>query len=276
MTAGELMALDELIRGMGEAGLRMAQIEAAEGAAGNISVCTGWGLDPGERFPLVESISLPVTAPALAALVGYTLVVTGSGRRMREIASDPAGNLGCVVVDPGGETGRLYTAEGRKFTRLTSELNTHLAVHGERVERTGTKFTALVHAQPPHLTYLSQIPRYREETYFNRRVLRWEPELILQMPEGIGVARFCVPGSEEMVAENLAALREHPVVVWSKHGVMARSDGSIEHACDLIEYAEAGARYECMNLSNGEQGEGLTAEEIRAICEAYGVRQGWF
>jgi rhamnulose-1-phosphate aldolase len=54
---------------------------------------------------------------------------------------------------------------------------------------------------------------------------------------------------------------------------MARSELSVKRAADRIEYAETGARYEYMNLTNHEMGEGLSAEEIRAICSAFNISQ---
>ena len=74
----------------------------------------------------------------------------------------------------------------------------------------------------------------------------------------------------------VAALRTHRIILWAKHGVMARSDTSVKRASDRIEYAETAARYECMNLSRGEPASGLTDEEIRAICKAFGIRQELF
>jgi rhamnulose-1-phosphate aldolase len=58
--------------------------------------------------------------------------------------------------------------------------------------------------------------------------------------------------------------------------MMARSDQSVKRAADRVEYAETGARYEYMNLANGEQGEGLTPENIRAICQAFSIQQSIF
>ena len=52
---------------------------------------------------------------------------------------------------------------------------------------------------------------------------------------------------------------------------MARSDISVTRAVDRIEYAEAGARYEYMDLVAGGRGEGLTGDERRAIVEAFGI-----
>ena len=265
--------LDELLTLIGEAGHRLSEIEASEGAAGNISVCIGWPIDVRRRFPLVETIELPEAVPELA---GSTFVVTGSGRRLREVIDDPAANLGCVVVDEGGQTGRLYTSTRRLFGRLTSEFNSHLAVHHDQVAYSGTNFHAVVHAQPQHLTYLSHIPRYQYESYLNRHLLRWQPELIVQLPEGIGHVPFLVPGSAELMAATVESLRHHRIVVWGKHGVMARSDISAKRAADRIEYAETAARYECLNLANQEQGEGLSADDIRAIAKSWNIEQNIF
>ncbi len=171
--------LDELMTLIGEAGERLSEIEASEGAAGNISVYMGWPMDPRRRFPNVETIELPVPLPELA---GGSFLVSGSGRRLREIIHDPAANLGFVTVDDGGQTARLYSSPRRLFARLTSEFNSHLAVHADQVKLTGTNFHAIIHAQPPHLTYLSHVARYRDERYLNRHLLRWQPEMIVNLP----------------------------------------------------------------------------------------------
>ncbi len=265
--------LDELMVLIGEAGLRMSEIEATEGAAGNISVYIGWQIEPRRRFPLSETIVLPEPVPELAH---KALLVTGSGRRLREIMQDTAANLGFVVINDDGRTAQLYTSPRRLFARLTSEFNSHLAIHRDRVAETGTNFQTVIHAQPPHLTYLSHVPEYRDELYLNRHILRWQPESIVNLPEGIGHIPFQVPGSPELMAVTVKALREHRLIIWGKHGVVARSDTSVKRASDFIEYAETGARYEFMNLTNQERGEGLTVEEIRAICQAYNVQQSIF
>ncbi len=260
--------LDELLTTIGEAGLRVSSIDASEGAAGNISLFIGWPLEVRRRFPLAEPLDLPHPVPALA---GGLIIVTGSGRRLRDIRSDPSANLGAVIIHDDGRTAHLCTSPRRLFQRVTSEFNSHLAVHDDQVARTATNFHALIHAQPPHLTYLSHIPAYRDETYLNQRLLRWEPETIVNLPEGIGVLPYKLPGSHDLMEANVAGLRTHRVVVWSKHGVMARSDMSVTRAADRVEYAEAAAVYEYMDLVTGGQGEGLTTDELREIVRAFNV-----
>ncbi len=264
--------LGEILESMGEAGARINEIDASEAGAGNISVFLGWDAEVRRRFPLSEDIELPCAAPALA---GGTLLVTGSGRRLRQIEADPEANVGALKVADDGIHATLWSSPRRLFQRLTSELNSHLGVHDDHVGRRGLEFHAVVHAQPPHLTYLSHIPAYRDDETMNRRLLRWEPESIVALSQGIRVLPFLVPGSAEMMAANVAALRETDISLWSKHGVMSRSDLSVTRAVDRIEYAETGAKYEYMNLAAGGAGEGLLRDEVRAVADAFGIDSPW-
>ncbi len=265
--------LDELIGYVGEAGQRLAEIEASEGAAGNISVYVGWDVDPRELFPIAEEIALPTTA---VELVGRGFIVTGSGRRLREIHQNPGANLGYVRVEEGGRTGTLFTSKERLFATVTSEFNSHLAVHRDQIAQSKTNFHTLIHAQPLHLVYLSHIGRYQDMGYFSRHVLRWQPEGIVNLYEGIGFVPFMLPGSPELMFATVRMMRDHKLVVWAKHGIMARSDASVKKACDVIEYAETGARYEYLNLSNHGLADGLSAHEMRMICDSLGLEQKIF
>ena len=265
--------LDECLKMMGEAGRRLSEIGACEGAAGNISVCLRWPIEPRTRFPSVSEFELPQSVPELA---GATFLVSGSGRRLREIIDNPTSNVACIVVSAGGSKGKLYTSYDRFFQRVTSEFNSHLAVHYDQILASDTNFHAIVHAQPLNLTYLSHVARYQDEKYLNSHLLRWQPETIINLPEGIGFIPFHVPSSPELMKGNVQALRTHRIVVWAKHGVMTRSEDSVKHAADLVEYAETAAKYEFLNLSIGEIGDGLSATEVRAICQTFRIQQSIF
>jgi len=258
---------------MGEAGRRLSEIEATEGAAGNISVCLRWPIELRTRFPLVAEFALPQSVPELA---GATFLVSGSGRRLREIIDEPVASIGGIVVDEFGCTGKLYTSYQRRFERVTSEFNSHLAVHYDQIVASNTNFHAIIHAQPLHVTWLSHVPRYQDEEYLNSHLLRWQPETIINLPEGIGFVPFRIPSSPELMEATLDALRHHRIVIWAKHGVMARSDVSVKRAADRVEYAETAAKYEYLNLGAGEIGQGLSPDEIRAICKTFNVQQTIF
>jgi rhamnulose-1-phosphate aldolase len=138
------------------------------------------------------------------------------------------------------------------------------------------KLHAIIHAQPLHLTYLSHLVDYQDEEYLNRHLLRWQPETILNFPQGIGVLPFILIGSAQLTIETMLALRDHHMVIWSQHGVMARADNSIFHALDLIEYAETAAHYEYLNLTAGGRSEGLAPEKLREVAKSWNIRQNIF
>ena len=261
-------SLEEILDSMGRAGSILATISASEGSAGNISVCMAWPIEVRRRFPLAETVTLPSPVPTLA---GHTVIVTGSGRRLREIGADPEANLGALTIDEGGITATLHSSPRRLFARLTSELNSHLAVHADQIATSGSNFHAVIHAQPLRTTMLSHIPEYREGDTMTRRLFRWEPETIVHLPEGLCVLPFILPGSKALEEATLDGLRSHRIVVWSKHGVMARSDRSVTNAADLVEYVETAAVFEILNHSTGQHAEGLSDAELHTVVSAFSV-----
>jgi len=262
--------LTELFSQIGDVGKRLTKLGAAEGAAGNVSVCVRDDLDLPNSFSKAQVIDLPLPVPELE---GASVIVTGSGCRLREVVDAPTANLGIVVIKRDGKVGDLLAAPDCLFKRITSEFNSHLAIHHDQMKLRDVNVHAVLHAQPTYLTYLSHIPAYQDEKYFNQHLYRWEPETILSIPQGIGMLPFIVNGSDEQMTETALKMREHSVVMWARHGVVTRADESIFHALDLVEYAEAAAHYEYLNLSTGEKADGLSPDEIRAICKTWNVSQ---
>ena len=153
--------LDQIIFQMGQVGQRLADIGGAEGAAGNISVCLRTPLDVSLLFPQMQVMDLPVAVPELT---GMMLIVSGSGCRLREIADAPLANLACVIVEPGGRTGKMFTSPQRHFKRVTSEFNSHLGVHPDHMRSDDVVLHTVLHGQPVHITYLSHLKDYLDET----------------------------------------------------------------------------------------------------------------
>jgi rhamnulose-1-phosphate aldolase len=265
-----MIQLAELFSQIGTVGKRLSELGAAEGAAGNLSVCVRGDIEIPDAFSEIQVIDLPLP---VSKLEGASVFVTGSGCRLREIADAPTANLAFIVIEQGGIAGKMFTTQECDFKQITSEFNSHLAIHDEMMKNNGSQTQSIIHAQPTHLTYLSHIPAYQDEKYFNQQLYRWQPETILSIPQGIGMLPFIVNGSDEQMRETALKMRDHPLVIWARHGVVARADESILHALDLVEYAEAAAQYEYMNLSAGEKADGLSPEEIHAICKAWNVSQ---
>ncbi len=256
------LGLQTYLRQMGEVGTRLAELRACEGTAGNISIGLGWDVDPLPFFPSLRRFELPECFPELA---GKSIVISGSGCRLRDIATEPTGNLGFLKIRSGGDSADLYTDPSCHFTQLTSELLSHLVLHQRTFSDPSKRFNAVVHAQPMHLTYLTHMRRYQDGGRLCHAVLRWQSELTVIFPLGFGYVPYYVPNSDELMQATRAVNPAHSLLVWEKHGVISVSDQDIYKAYDLVEYVETGARYEYMNLLNNEAAEGLLDSDIEAI-----------
>jgi len=109
----------------------------------------------------------------------------------------------------------------------------------------------VLHAQPLRLVFLSHLPDVTTTLELTERLMRWEPETMVVAPDGVELAAFQVPGSPGQMAATVEALARSSAVVWAKHGIVTRSDVSATQAADLVEYIEAAATYEVMNLNLG-------------------------
>jgi rhamnulose-1-phosphate aldolase len=260
--------LTDLLTELGKVGRRLDQLHACEAGAGNMSIALHDTPDL-TRFPLAEDYALPQSVPALA---GWTVVVTGAGTRLRDVAEQPTACLAVLIIGDDGAHAVLRSAPERTYMRATSEFNSHLCVHADQVSRRpGLAMHTLIHAQPRYLVALSHIPSLVDTVALSRAITRWEPETLIQLPDGIGVMPFAVPGSDELMDGNVRLLRDHQIVVWCKHGIMVRSDAGPLSAVDKVEYAEAGAMYEYWNRTGGNQGEGLTHAQLRGVIDAFAV-----
>lgn len=271
MDTDQTYSLSEIKDDMGEVGLQMTRLDAAEGSAGNISVFVCDLQFDQEAFLRQGVLALPERVTALA---GGWVVLSGTGRRLRDLHLKPAATLCLLHIHPDGEQADLYA--GKPDVRPTSEYNSHLSIHNDQVGRQGLSYHAVVHAQPRYLTYLSHLPAYGDTRSLNRRLLRWEPETIVTFPEGIGLLPFEIPGSPELMAATLEGLHRYRAVVWQRHGIVTRSEASVQKAGDLVEYAETAAHFEYLNLQLGEPSEGLSDIQMCRICANYGIQQDFF
>lgn len=257
------------LEAMGQAGKRLDSLHAVEASAGNISICTKQNLNLAASFSNREDgVPLPVKAEALS---GYIVFVTGSGCRLRDVLDVPFETVSAFKIDESGENASWYYNSVKRFSKPTSEFNSHLAVHNDQVARRGVEYQALIHAQPPHLVFLSHIDELRNNANFNRAITRWEPETIVQLPGGIEVLDYMVPGSQELMENNVRGLQKRVMTLWSRHGIMVRSDKSPLDAVDKIEYVETGATYEILNRCMSGVSTGLSKNEISAVIDAFGV-----
>ncbi len=261
--------IDEWIHEIGKVGDLLHQMQAAEGGAGNISLflpaeTTGLRGFCLARFPRDREYRLPGDV----SLPHGTLLVTGSRRRLRDVLTQPDTALCAIQVESDG-TSYLHHSKNQVI-EPTSEIDSHIGIHA--VQLAGApKVSAVVHAQPPNLTYLTHVPEYRDQGRFNRQLYRWQPETIAMIPQGIRLLDFETPGTPHQGGLTQDAMVRHKIVIWAKHGVIARSTEGPMEALDLIEYAEAAATYERFDIQAGRPADGLSLDELKAITARFEI-----
>jgi rhamnulose-1-phosphate aldolase len=264
-----MRSVNEWIVDIGIAAARLCDLRALEGAAGNVSLFVPAdvaGLDAlledrwmsRREFTIAGGVSLPPGA----------LIISGTGRRLSDIVDAPDSVLCAIVITPDGQA-ILQRAE-RHAVEPTSEIDSHLGIHAAVLGNT-PDIHAVIHAQPPQITYLSHIPAYRDEPRLNRQLLRWQPETLAMLPEGLRMLPFETPGTVDQGRKTMEATRTHRLLIWAKHGVVARSRGGASSAADLIDYVEAAAGYEVTDLLAGRPADGLSLDELRSIAERFDV-----
>lgn len=269
LSGEDMPDIDGWIQEIGRTGELVHEMGAAQGGAGSISLflpseTTGLRGFSLARFPR----SGPYRLSGDNRLPHGTLLISGTRRRLRDIQGNPDSVLCAIQIEPDGSA---WLHRSKKHdVEPSSEIDSHANVHA--VQLSGApRISAVVHAQPPNLTYLTHIKDYRETGVLNRQLLRWQPETIAMIPNGIPVVPFETPGTARQGQLTRDAMVRHQIVLWAQHGVIARSRQGPVAAFDLIEYAEAAARYEFMDLQAGRVASGISFDEISAIAKRFNV-----
>ena len=238
----------------------------AERNAGNISInITGIDLGKIETLSSYPTKQLNFSLPALANNLFF---VTGTGKRMREVARNVWANCSIVVVH---EDGKTYSIVSEGETVIpTSELPTHLGVHEVMVKR-GGKDNVLVHTHPNEIGSLSLLPSIGNEKAMNEALWGMHPETYIVVPKGVGLIPYEVPGTDEIARLTVESLQSHDVIIWPKHGCLAIGSDLIE-TFDTIDTLNKSALLYLLCKSAGETPAGLQKPERDALKAAFNIQ----
>ena len=237
----------------------------AERNAGNISInITEITQGRVENIASYPTKQLNVALPALANNIFF---VTGTGKRMREVARDVWANSSIVVVHEDGKTYSIVS-EGECIIP-TSELPTHLGVHEVMVKR-GGKDKVLVHTHPNEIVAMSLLPSIANEKAINEALWGMHPETYIVVPKGVGFIPYEVPGTDEIADLTIKSLDAHNVVVWPKHGCLAIGSELIE-TFDVIDTLNKSAILYLLCKSAGENPQGLQQAERDVLKVAFKI-----
>ncbi len=222
----------------------------AEKNAGNFSVMVDLDIEisSDKHYPLQKKY------PELANKV---FIVTGKGKRMRNIARSPAEN---TVVFKINSKGDAYNILSVALVTPTSELPTHLAIHSMIAQR-GSNERAVIHSHVTELIALTHIKEYCNQEKLNNLLWQMHPETIMFIPKGVGFVPFELPGSTEIATSTIEVLKNHQIALWEKHGVFSIAN-NLNDCYDLIDIISKSAKVYFMCASTGTLPQGLGEEQL--------------
>ena len=138
----------------------------AERNAGNFSVnITSFFQDRElDRFALYPFFPLSKGYPDLSRTL---FLVSGTGTRMRDMATNPSENLRLVYISDTGSAYHIVTGSpDGEYVKPTSELATHLAVQQQFLQKKSDDKVVL-HAHVTELIALTQLPPFKTEEALN-------------------------------------------------------------------------------------------------------------
>ncbi len=240
----------------------------AERNAGNISVNIDDYIDKDFTVDLSQYayFSLEKSFPALG---GKVFFVTGTGKRMRDIARKPLKNALIIKLNDKGDG--YYIISHKKTVdnfAPTSELPTHLAIH-EKLILPGSKNRVVMHTHANELAALTQIKEFNNEKILNKILFGMHPEAMIYIPKGIGFVEYALPGTIDIALKTIDMIDKYDVVLWEKHGVFAVGEDVME-TFDMIDILAKSAKIYFMCKSAGFEPEGLSDDELEELIREYG------
>ena len=243
----------------------------AERNAGNLSVdITEHLTESGYKEAPGDSISLEFAYPVLA---NRYFLVTGTGRRFRDLAGDAASNTCILRMSENGKHYKIIWGGGSMPDfRPTSEFPTHLRLH-EHLRENDAPEKVVLHTHPPELIVLTHLPEYKEEAALNKALWSIHPEVKYNLPKGVGFVPYGLPGSEILAQATAKGFSKgQSVVLWEMHGCVARAIEPMV-AFDLIDIAAKAASMVLMCRSAGHVPTGLTDEQIDELVREFNLEE---
>jgi rhamnulose-1-phosphate aldolase len=236
----------------------------AERNAGNISINISEVVDAeSKKLPALSTYPLPRNLSALAGAIFY---VTGTGKRMRDVAKDPLRHGAIVRVSPDGNA---YDVIAESDIKPTSELPSHFSIHAS-FKKNGSKNKIVLHTHPTDLIALSHVPELKSSDAINALLWGMHPETFIVVPRGVGFVPYEVPGTLALADASLQLLTRHDIIIWEKHGVLAVGE-NLSDTFDLIDTLSKSAQIYAFAKASGFAPEGLSREQINGLIEPFGI-----
>ena len=240
----------------------------AEYNGGNISVNLTEHLTEEEKrlsaaAPAVELLE------AVPDLAGEVFFVTGTGKRMRDVAREPLHNGSLIRITPQGTHYEILSVPP---VRPTSELPSHLLMHAF-MKRSGRGGKVVLHTHPTELVALTHSRRFLDSALITRTLWAMIPECRIIVPRGIGIVPYEIPGTLDLARATIERLAHHDVVFWEKHGILATGNDVVD-CFDVIDTLVKSAQIYLCARQAGFEPEGMTRAQLDDLVPAFGIPAG--
>jgi rhamnulose-1-phosphate aldolase len=202
--------------------------------------------------------------PAFPALAGQVFYVTGTGQRMRDVATSPL-RFGSIIRILDDGTG--YECLAGSPHPPTSELPSHLAIH-HFLQKRGKNYKAVLHTHPTDLITLTHNRQFLSPNLLSRMLWAMIPETRVFVPKGVGIVPYTLTGTTELAKATIRQLENHDVVLWEKHGALAVGE-HIEACFDALDTLSKSAQIYIQARMAGFEPEGLSAGQLDELARAF-------
>jgi rhamnulose-1-phosphate aldolase len=194
-------------------------------------------------------------------LAGFSFFITGTGKRMRDMARRPEGN-GCIIRIHEKLDGYhvIWGAARDPHIKPTSEFPSHLAIHHFLLHHK-PDHKVILHTHPTHMVALTHVIEHHRKDELNRILWSMHPEMKVFIPDGVAVVPYRLPGSEAIARATVDYLKHHRVVLWEKHGILATGDDILD-TFDVIDMAKKAAEIYLTCKNAGFEPAGLSAHQL--------------
>ena len=202
-------------------------------------------------------------------LGGSYFITTGSGKYMRNVALQPAKNIGIVEINDEGNAWRIVWGL-EDNARPTSEFPSHFLNHSVRASVTNGNDRVIYHCHPANLIALTFILPLDDRT-FSRVLWKSMTECPVIFPEGVGVVPWMVPGSADIAKATSELMKKYQAAVWTHHGLFVTGP-DFDTAFGLAHTIEKSAEIYIKILSTGKDIlQTITDDDLRAIGRDFHV-----
>lgn len=202
-------------------------------------------------------------------LIGKHLLVTATFSHFRNLKERISIDTGIVKLTDDGYQVIAGFSTGKK---PTSEIYMHILSHSARLYQ-DKNHRVVVHNHATNLVLYSLIDGVTSKK-ITMDLWRVLTESIVVFPDGLAILPWETPGTLEIGKKTAEELRNHRIVVWSKHGVLATGI-NFQDCYGLIETANkaAGIAIELQKITGKHLDELtlLTPENLIEVCNALGV-----